>query len=54
MEGTLMSVFLVIGGAVEVVGGGIWGVSWKALFCLAIQMTSPGPEPEVSKAARRN
>lgn len=49
-----MSVFLVMGGAVENVDEGIWGWNWKALFCLAIQMTSPGPEPEVSKAARRN
>ena len=48
-----MSVFLVMGGAVENVGVGIWGRSWKAFFSLAIQMTSPGPEPEVSKAARR-
>lgn len=36
MEGTLMSVFLVMGGAVEDVGEGIWGLSWKAFFCLAI------------------
>lgn len=29
---------------------GTEGLNWKTLFCIAIQMTLPGPEPEVGKA----
>lgn len=26
-------------------------MNWKTLFCIAIQMTLPGPEPEAGRAA---